>query len=77
MLWKRQTIGGAYSGVSIMVANILKLFRVSTIICIFKLLRGKVLPDMLFRELFTASNPKNLFGNHDWYIEWLGTVDCL
>jgi hypothetical protein len=32
---------------------------------------------MLFHELFTASNPKNLFGNHDWYIEWLGMVDRL
>jgi hypothetical protein len=35
-----------------------------------------VSPDMLFRWLFIASNPKNLFGNPDWYIEWLGTVDC-
>ncbi len=38
--------------------------------CIFP-----VSPDMLFRRLFIASNPKYLFGNPDWYIKWLGTVD--
>ncbi len=34
-----------------------------------------VSPDMLFRRLFIASNPENLSGNPDLYIEWLGTVD--
>jgi hypothetical protein len=36
-----------------------------------------VLPDMLFRRLFIQSNPQKLFGNPDWYIQWLGMNDCL
>jgi hypothetical protein len=30
--------------------------------------------DMLFRGSFIAANPKNIFGNPDWFIEWLGTA---
>jgi hypothetical protein len=32
--------------------------------------------DMLFLELFIASSPKYYFRNPDWYMKWLGTVDC-
>jgi hypothetical protein len=39
-------------------------------------MRQNVLPDMLFRWLFIASNPiRKLIGNSCWYIKWLGTVD--
>jgi hypothetical protein len=36
-----------------------------------------VLPVMFFRRLFIAPGPKYYFGNPDWHVKWLGTVDRL
>ncbi len=34
-----------------------------------------VFPDILLQVIHHIQS-ENLFGNPDWYIKWLGTIDC-